>query len=107
MAAYRLTEPARADLLELADHIANDSVDAAVRAVDLLEAALQALAEMPGKGHVRDDLIDDPGLLFWAVGSYLVVYRAGSDPLEVVRILHGRRDVARELSDDLGDRRQV
>jgi len=59
---------------------------------------------MPGKGHVREDLTSEPGLLFWSVGSYLVVYRARSSPLEVIRILHGHRDIERELgSGDIAD----
>ena len=31
---------------------------------------------------------------------YLVVYEIDTDPLRIVRILHGARDVARELTDD-------
>jgi plasmid stabilization system protein ParE len=36
-------------------------------------------------------------LLFWPVWQYLIVYRADSNPLEIVRIVHGRRDVQGEL----------
>jgi len=57
---------------------------------------MHALAEMPGKGHVREDLTDDE-VLFWPVYRYLVVYRPGTAPLEVVRVLHGARDVERIL----------
>jgi len=97
MAGYRLTEPAQADLLALADFIANESVDAAERVVEDLDKAMRGLAEMPGKGHVREDLTREPGVLIWAVGRYLVVYRQDARLLEVLRILHGSRDVGREL----------
>ncbi len=97
MAGYRLTEPAREDLHSLAVFIARDSASAAERVVDDLEAAVRGLAEMPGKGHSRADLTDDPDLLFWPVHNFLSVYRAKTTPLEVVRIVHARRDVWSEL----------
>ena len=33
-------------------------------------------------GHLRQDLADEP-LRFWAVYSYLIIYREDSDPLEM------------------------
>lgn len=59
---------------------------------------MRRLAEMPGLGHMREDLVAiDQALRFWPVYSYLIVYRAETDPLEVVRVLHGARDVRRIL----------
>lgn len=97
-AGYRLTEPAQDDLLALAVDIAQDSIAAAERVVNELEAAMESLAEMPRKGHAREDLTDEPDLSFRAVRSYLIVYRAESSPIEVVRILHGNRDVGAGLA---------
>lgn len=54
------------------------------------------LAKMPDIGHWRRDLTDEP-VKFFAVYSYLIVYRAETRPLQVVAILHGRRDVAELL----------
>ena len=31
---------------------------------------------------------------------YLIVYEIGTEPLRIVRILHGARDVAYELAED-------
>jgi antitoxin ParD1/3/4/toxin ParE1/3/4 len=59
---------------------------------------MRRLAEAPGLGHLRDDLTDEP-LRFWAVYSYLIVYRPETDPLEIVRVLHGARDVRAVLGD--------
>ena len=59
---------------------------------DHLHAAFQKLAETPALGHKRDDLTSLP-VLFWAVWSYLVIYKPDTEPLEVVRVLHGARDV--------------
>lgn len=47
-------------------------------------------------GHLREDLTDKP-VLFWPVGSYLVIYNPVRKPIEIVRVLHGRRDLPRLL----------
>ena len=96
--AYRLTERAEADVEAIADFIAGDSVDAAVKVVLALEDAFVLLASRPGIGHVRQDLTDRP-LKFWSVYSYLVVYDSDSDPLTIVAVLHGARNVAEILKE--------
>lgn len=60
-----------------------------------LRDAMRGIAAAPGIGHLREDLTDEP-LRFFAVWSYLVVYRL-TDPVEIVRVVHGARDVSREL----------
>jgi len=50
-------------------------------------------------GHLRADLADE-SLRFWQVYSYLIVYRAEADPLQVVRVLHASRDVRTLLQGD-------
>lgn len=89
---YRLTETAQRHLDEIGAFIAQDNIDAALKVYDALEEAFERLAEMPEMGHSRDDLTPRP-LRFWTVYSYLVVYEPMSDPLTVVAILHGARDV--------------
>jgi plasmid stabilization system protein ParE len=70
--AYRLTERAEADVEAIADFIAADCIDAALKVVLALEEAFALLASRPGVGHAREDLTDRP-LKFWSVHSYLVV----------------------------------
>ncbi len=55
----------------------------------------EALAKMPSQGHRRPDLTQAP-VLFFALYQYLIVYRAKT-PLEIVRVIHGRRNVERIL----------
>lgn len=50
------------------------------------------LAKNPGAGHWRKDLTDE-GVKFFSVYSYLIVYRPETQPLQIVAILHGSRDV--------------
>lgn len=96
--AYRLSERAEADVEAIADFIADDSIDAAVKVVLALEDAFVQLASRPDIGHAREDLTDRP-LKFWNVYSYLVVYDPADDPLTIIAVLHGARDVAQILKE--------
>ncbi len=58
-----------------------------------LQEAIRFLASQPDAGHFREDLTDAP-VRFWSVFSYLVVYDPRKRPIEIVRVLHGNRDVA-------------
>lgn len=57
------------------------------------------LAGMPEMGHVREDLAQ-ASLRFWPVYSYLIVYLPESRPLQILRVLHGARDVRSLLEED-------
>jgi len=63
---------------------------------DRVEAVIKEqivfLARNPGAGHWRRDLTNE-AVRFFPVYSYLIVYRPETKPLQVVAILHGRRDV--------------
>lgn len=87
-----LTKEARTDLQQIKDYIARDSTTAARRVVRELRAAMERLAEMPGKGHLREDLGDE-ALRVWVVYSYLIIYLPETKPLQVVRVVSGYRDV--------------
>jgi antitoxin ParD1/3/4/toxin ParE1/3/4 len=80
------------DLDGIWEYIAADNVDAADRWVGKLFDAFEALARAPGMGHKREDLTDYP-VLFWPVGSYLIVYRAERQPIEIVAVTQGSRDI--------------
>jgi plasmid stabilization system protein ParE len=54
------------------------------------------LADLPNAGHWRRDLTEVP-VRFFSVYSYLIVYRPETKPLQVVAIVHGRRDVEKIL----------
>lgn len=46
---------------------------------------------MPGLGVSRDKL--RPGLRQWVVSEYLILYRIDGDTIQVVRVVHGRRNL--------------
>jgi len=88
---YRLSEQADQDLLEIAYYIAQNSIDAADRFIDRIHSRLELLAESPLMGRQRDDLA--PSLRSFTVGKYVIFYRPTQDGIEVIRVLHGARDI--------------
>lgn len=89
---------ARQDLVDIWEFVAGDDIDAADRLFERLMEACRRIGSMPAIGHERPDLTSAE-VRFWPVRSYLIVYRAGEDEVEVVRILSGYRDVAALLDD--------
>jgi len=89
---YLLTRSAQRDIEAIWEYIAEDRIDAADRVLDALETAMRRLAKTPGIGHWREELADKRHR-FFAVHSYLIVYRCGTEPLQILRVLHAARDV--------------
>jgi plasmid stabilization system protein ParE len=71
---------------------AADSIDAAYRWIGELFGAFETIAGAPGIGHSRKDLTAFP-VLFWAVGAYLIIYRSDRQPVEIVAVTQGPRDI--------------
>jgi toxin ParE1/3/4 len=93
MSEPRLTEQAEADLDQLWAHIAADNADAADRMVDAVLESSRMHVRFPGMGQSRDDLL--PGLRCFVVSPYVVFYRPVDETIQVLRILHGARDIRR------------
>jgi plasmid stabilization system protein ParE len=92
MSGYVLGREAEGDLDDIWDYIAKDSVDAADRVIAQFFEAFDALARNPSMGHKRPDLTQSP-VLFWPLGNYLVIYRPQRRLVEIVAIVHGKRDI--------------
>ena len=43
-------------------------------------------------GHVREDLTSRE-VKFWPVYAYLIIYDPETKPVQIIRVLHGMRDV--------------
>jgi toxin ParE1/3/4 len=87
----RRTPAAEADILEIAAYIAQDDVEAAYRFIDRIDAQCWMLAQSPYIGRNREELM--PGLRSFPVGNYLIYHQPLQDGIEVVRVLHGARDI--------------
>jgi plasmid stabilization system protein ParE len=83
------------DLLDLWENIAAENREAADRLIDLLYQHFDRLAASPRMGHSRPDLLPDrPSILFWPAGTYLIIYRADCQPIEIVAVTHRARDIS-------------
>jgi antitoxin ParD1/3/4/toxin ParE1/3/4 len=94
MADFVLAPVARSDLHEIWDYYAHEvgNVDFADRIRDELFTAFDKLARTPGIGHFRRDLALEP-LRFWQVRQYLIIHRDEKRQIEIVCVLHVKRDV--------------
>lgn len=79
------------DLDEIWDYIAEDSPEAADHFIDKVEKQCRLLAEFPNIGTRCDNIY--PALRFLVVDKYLLFYLPLDDGIEVVRVLHGARDL--------------
>jgi toxin ParE1/3/4 len=91
MTFVRTRPQAEADLEEIWWYIAQDSPDAADVFLDQIEERCAVLAQFPLMGTAREDLL--PSLRSLVVGSYVVFYLPVNGGIEIVRVLHGRRDL--------------
>ncbi len=79
------------DLDEIWDYIAQDSPEAADHFVDKVEKQCRLLAEFSNIGTRCETIY--PALRFLVVDKYLLFYLPLDDGIEVVRVLHGARDL--------------
>ncbi len=99
---YVLAPEAALDLVQIWRYIMkNASLEMADRVESVIREKIVYLAGRPGGGHWRKDLTDEP-VKFFPIYSYLIVYRPETSPLQIVAILHGRRDVEDLLKNRLG-----
>lgn len=92
MAEHILSPQARRDWDMILEYIATGSIDSALRAHERFLDVFRFLGENPGAGHYRRDLTTRP-LRFFPVYSYLVVYMADVEPVEIARIVSSTRDL--------------
>ena len=67
-------------------------MEAAYRLIKQLFEAFEALARNPGMGHTRKDLTTLP-VLFWPVANHLVIYPVKKPLIQIVAVVHGKRDI--------------
>ncbi len=91
MSQLRISPRASSDLIEIWGYIADDSVANADAFIDKLYQAIQVLARQPGSGRHREELA--PGIQSFPFGRYIIFYRVVAGAVEIVRVLHGARDI--------------
>ena len=98
-APFQLTPQAAEDIDSIWWFIAEDSREAADRVEMEIVATCRRLAKYPLMGTKRQDITPLP-VRFWTITkfpNYVIVYRPKTDPLQVVAVLHGKRDIKKVL----------
>ena len=97
MARFTRTARAEEDLIDIWTYIAQDNLGAADRLLDRLDSVCGLLADNPRMGPARPDLAQ--GMRYFPAGNYLVLYREAPGGVEIVRVVHGARDLPGLFSD--------
>lgn len=93
------------DIDEQLVFLANQSHSLAAKFLDSIERTLHLLAESPDRGFLwDDDSLHNRGIHVLSVTGFpnvLVFYRSVEHAVEVIRVLHGARDIVTLLGDEL------
>jgi toxin ParE1/3/4 len=93
-----LAPEAALDLVNIWRYIKkHSSLEMAEHVESVVRGKIVFLAANPEAGHFRKNLTNE-SVRFFPVYSYLIVYRPETRPLQVVAVLHGRRDVEQILN---------
>jgi toxin ParE1/3/4 len=91
----------------LATYIAFDNIDVSDKFLAAAEETFKQLAQTPKMGRLREfsspNLADVRQQAIKGFKNYLVFYRTRDTDVEILRVLHGRRDIEAILDEDLGE----
>jgi toxin ParE1/3/4 len=88
-----LSPEADEDLIDIWGYLAREASErVADRQLHDIDAACERLKAWPYSGRQRDELLT--GMRSVPIHPYIVFYRIQGDAVEIVRVLHGRRDIA-------------
>ena len=94
---YILAPQAARDLVHIWRYLKKESSqETADRVESVIRSKFLYLSEVPSAGHLRRDLTSAE-VRFFSVYSYLIVYRPETKPLQIVAVLHARRDIPKLL----------
>jgi len=88
---YVILPLAEIDLDEIWIHIAYDNEVAADGVILKIFDAINEIVGMPFIGRSREELL--PNIRSFVVMQYVIFYRPLNDIVEIVRVLHGARDI--------------
>jgi toxin ParE1/3/4 len=91
------------DVLEIFVYIGEDNLDAADRFLAAYDADLKRLAMIPHIGRLRE--FHNPKLInlrSWPISgfeNFLLFYRPTDAEVQILRVIHGARDIERALNE--------
>mgnify|MGYP001258239030 FL=1 len=90
---------AKIDLADIWDYIAEDNESRADAFIDAIDQKFHVLAERPAMGRPRDELAE--GIRSFPIGQYIIFYQPVPGGVEIVRVLHGARDIDAIFNPDI------
>jgi toxin ParE1/3/4 len=99
MAEVRRSPRAEADLEAILDYLLRTNPAAAERYTTDFDNKGQVLARFPEIGHLRPEIA--PNIRSTLVWPYVIFYRVEGDIVQIIRILHGKRDLRRIMKKEL------
>ncbi|HWE92814.1 MAG TPA: type II toxin-antitoxin system RelE/ParE family toxin [Tepidisphaeraceae bacterium] len=93
MGIIRRTPSSHRDYADIWDYIAPHNPAAADELLRTFDAKLRFLSDFPRAGQARPEL--RPRLRSFPVGNYLLLYRPLRGGVELLRVVHGARDLRR------------
>ena len=93
------------DLADLAEYIAADNLDAAINFLLAARRSMEFLTTSPHAGALYELASGRRlrGVRKWSVKgyrNYLIFYRVGTESIEILRVVHGARDIPTLLQDE-------
>ena len=93
------------DLIDLATYIVEDSLDVSDRFLIAAETIFKQLAKTPAMGKLTDfphpNLADIRQQSTKGFRKYLIFYRITESEIDILRVIHGARDIVTILDEDL------
>ena len=91
MKPVTVSDRAEADLADIADYISLDNPRRALSFADELEARFDDICERPMSFPARPEWgVDKRSAVH---GRYVIIFRANDDDIEILRVVHGARDL--------------
>jgi toxin ParE1/3/4 len=91
MNQLRVTDEAKADLIDIWSYISQNNEDAADALIDKITGKFDELLANPKMGRERIDIV--PLVRSFPVSNYLIFYRLIEEGIEIVRVIHGARNI--------------
>ncbi len=91
MAGFRRSAAAENDLLSIWRYIASGNPDVATHVLHNIDEKCVLLGDNPKLVPARPDIA--PEMRYFTVNNYLILYREISNGVEIVRVVHGARNL--------------
>ena len=99
--SFILTPSASRDIDGIFEYVLeHDGPVRALHVYNKLHEGFLKIGAHPGIGHWREELADE-SLRVWTVFSFLVIYLPETRPVQIIRVLHGARDISKAIEEEV------